>query len=376
MPAEVDATRPLRAKDGALALMVVAGESVQWVPLDQAGPLVLGRSPSADVYVEDGSLSRRHACVHVVDDARIEVEDLGSRNGTIVGGRTLGAGERVALPLDALVELGSTVLALRRLAGVPEDAIGPYGRTRRRVLAMAPSEPVLLLGEAGTGKTALAQAALPGAEVVACGDLRAADLLTWTTSVPRVLQRVTEAPRTVHAQLGDWLAAPSGPVVVTSRVDPATLARTRQADPRLVRALPSTVLVVPTLGECGPEVVPLARTIVASLGPDLCGATFSKEARAALATRAWPGNVAQLREVIEAAAAAAGGGVIDASHLEAHLASLSAEARERLRILAALRDCAGNQTSAAKQLGMTRRALVYRLDKYGIERPRKAPRDG
>ena len=371
MSLEPDATRPLGPRDGALALMVVSGEAVQWVPLDgDSEALVIGRSPTCDVFVEDGSLSRRHARV-LVGDTTVRVEDLGSRNGTVLGGSALSPETPVALPLDALVELGSTVVALRRMTAVPETAIGPHGRTRRRVQGLLQAgTSVLLLGEAGTGKHTLAVAAMPNAEVVDAANTRPGDVDAWTSAAPRILRRISEAPRATQAALARWLEASSATVAVTSRVDPGQLARTRSVDPRLVRALPEAALVVPTLSECGPEVVALARAVVLSLPPHLASATFSSAARDALLQRPWPGNVAQLQSVIEAAAAAAGGGKIEPPHLEADLAALSAEARERLRILDALRECAGNQTAAAKQLGMSRRSLVYRLDKYGIPNPR------
>ncbi len=376
MSAEPDATRPLGPRDGALALMVVSGEAVQWVPLDDdADALVIGRSPTCDVFVEDGSLSRRHARV-LVGDTTVAVEDLGSRNGTTVSGTALSPGVPVPLPLDALVELGSTVVALRRITAVPETAIGPHGRARRRVQGLLQAgTSVLLLGEAGTGKRTLALAAMPQSEVLDAANASPSDVDAWTGAVPRVLSRVAEASRATQAALARWLEGAPGIVAVTSRVDPGQLARTRSVDARLVRALPEAVLVVPTLSECGPEVVALARAVVQSLSPELASATLSAAARDALLRRPWPGNVAQLQSVIEAAAAAAGGGVIEPPHLEADLAALSAEARERLRILDALRDCAGNQTAAAKQLGMSRRSLVYRLDKYGVERPRRPARD-
>jgi hypothetical protein len=44
---------------------------------------------------------------------------------------------------------------------------------------------------------------------------------------------------------------------------------------------------------------------------------------------------------------------------------------ERERILAALTQCAWNQTSAAKLLGISRRTLVTRLNQYNLPRPRK-----
>jgi DNA-binding NtrC family response regulator len=48
-----------------------------------------------------------------------------------------------------------------------------------------------------------------------------------------------------------------------------------------------------------------------------------------------------------------------------------AQLRERERIIAALAECAGNQTQAAKLLGISRRTLVSRLGAYDLPRPRK-----
>ena len=48
--------------------------------------------------------------------------------------------------------------------------------------------------------------------------------------------------------------------------------------------------------------------------------------------------------------------------------------RDSTAILAALERTAGNQKQAAEELGMTRKMLMYRLDKLGLPRPRKAPR--
>ena len=48
-----------------------------------------------------------------------------------------------------------------------------------------------------------------------------------------------------------------------------------------------------------------------------------------------------------------------------------AEDAERRRVVAALHDCSGNQTKAARKLGLTRRALVRRLEKFDLPRPRR-----
>jgi transcriptional regulator of acetoin/glycerol metabolism len=43
---------------------------------------------------------------------------------------------------------------------------------------------------------------------------------------------------------------------------------------------------------------------------------------------------------------------------------------ERAQLLAALDECAGNQTRAARKLGMSRTTLVTKLRLYRIPRPR------
>ena len=44
---------------------------------------------------------------------------------------------------------------------------------------------------------------------------------------------------------------------------------------------------------------------------------------------------------------------------------------ERTKILDAMEKCGGNQTRAAKLLGISRNTLLARLDSYGLPRPRK-----
>jgi DNA-binding NtrC family response regulator len=45
---------------------------------------------------------------------------------------------------------------------------------------------------------------------------------------------------------------------------------------------------------------------------------------------------------------------------------------ERARVLAALAACGGNQSRAARQLGISRKVLLARLDRYGVARPRRS----
>ena len=62
---------------------------------------VIGRHPGCDIVVDSGAVSRQHAAV-VFADGRYWIEDLGSRNGTLVNGHQLS--ERH--PLEAADEIG------------------------------------------------------------------------------------------------------------------------------------------------------------------------------------------------------------------------------------------------------------------------------
>jgi pSer/pThr/pTyr-binding forkhead associated (FHA) protein len=73
--------------------------------------LVIGRL-DADITIEDEELSRRHLIVRPMHDA-LEVEDLGSTNGTFVDDSRIGRPTR--LRDGATVKLGSTVLVVEGL---------------------------------------------------------------------------------------------------------------------------------------------------------------------------------------------------------------------------------------------------------------------
>jgi len=159
---------------------------------------------------------------------------------------------------------------------------------------------------------------------------------------------------------------------------------------------------VPPLRERTVELEGMARRFVSEFSRTLGRGerTLSADAVAALKRHAWPGNVRELRNVIEravllsdgpeirpadlqlsAAPPSSGALIEELPEVEAELedeappsgGSLSDEVRamERRRILEALEQCAGNQTRAAEKLGITRRALIHRLETYDLPRPRK-----
>jgi DNA-binding NtrC family response regulator len=95
---------------------------------------------------------------------------------------------------------------------------------------------------------------------------------------------------------------------------------------------------------------------------------LTAEALAQLCAHGWPGNVRELRNAIERALLLAPGDEIGIEHLPG---AAPAPVGERERILAVLAACAGNQSRAARELGISRKVLLARLDAYGVKRPRK-----
>lgn len=86
--------------------------------LDAAAELVLGRE-GVDVVIDDPEISRRHAAFHV-QGGEVEVEDLGSLNGTFVNGTRLEG--RVRLAAGDVVTLGSTSIHVESDAAGVADA--------------------------------------------------------------------------------------------------------------------------------------------------------------------------------------------------------------------------------------------------------------
>ena len=75
----------LTAPDPGRYLAVEDGDEIVFLAL-RAGMTRIGRSPTADVAFDDGSVSHRHAVVMMRSDGRAELLDDGSLNGTWVNG--------------------------------------------------------------------------------------------------------------------------------------------------------------------------------------------------------------------------------------------------------------------------------------------------
>jgi two-component system, NtrC family, response regulator AtoC len=137
---------------------------------------------------------------------------------------------------------------------------------------------------------------------------------------------------------------------------------------------------VPPLRDRSDEIEPLARVFIAKAARDHGHAAprLTAEVLDFLRRYPWPGNIRELKNVIERGVLLAGETDLSLAHLpmQEMLAAMGARTAaagidDRQRILDALESCAGNQTRAAEMLGISRRTLVQRLSDYQLPRPRK-----
>jgi len=146
-----------------------------------------------------------------------------------------------------------------------------------------------------------------------------------------------------------------------------------------LRVLP---LFIPPLREHLEDVAPLVRYFLkrAAGAAGRAVPAISRDAAAALGDYAWPGNVRELRHAIDRAYQSSDGGTITLDHLPPEILEAPAlqppaalaqrptlEDVERRYIAATLRDVRGNQTEAARILGISRKALWEKRKRYGLD---------
>jgi Nif-specific regulatory protein len=154
---------------------------------------------------------------------------------------------------------------------------------------------------------------------------------------------------------------------------------------------------LPPLRERPEDLAPLAEHFLGELGTEHGREVrLSEAALKELERQAWPGNVRQLRNVLERAVVSARGALLGPEDLDLGqiggmggtsspsperspgtpstsdgsapgIAAADPEQEEAIRVRAALERCGYVQAKAARQLGMTARQLAYRVKKYGIE---------
>jgi DNA-binding NtrC family response regulator len=135
---------------------------------------------------------------------------------------------------------------------------------------------------------------------------------------------------------------------------------------------------IPSLRERSEDILPLASAFIAEFTRGK--ARFASSVADCLTRYNWPGNVRELRNAMERAALLSLGDLILPEHLPAKVRAVAESAPavetqdaqrlaeiERQAIFQALRKHDFNRTETAKALGISRRALIYKLQRFREE---------
>lgn len=248
--------------------------------------------------------------------------------------------------------------------------------------ALRTGEPVVLLGEPGTGRTTL------------LSELHLSLHPTGDVVVIRA-DEVEESPRDVADRLVQPGAEPVLHILrhidlVSPRAAQTVLARLRGSGRPLARlaataaqggtadaphhrllALFRASASVPPLRHRTTDLPVLVRALLDQLAPQR-DVRLDGEAMRLMARYPWPGNLPQLREALAAALHLRPVGYIQARDLPTYCSSLPrstlrpVDAAERDTIVTALRSAGGNKVAAAAALGLARSTLYRKIRQYGI----------
>jgi DNA-binding NtrC family response regulator len=166
-------------------------------------------------------------------------------------------------------------------------------------------------------------------------------------------------------------------VLASTTSDLAELVRRDEIDKGLAKTLLRFVVAIPPLRERSEDLP----SLTSSLALQACrrigrtNATFTAPALKLLQRETWPGNVSQLAAIVEKLVAFSPDGSITrravSSVIEEVPASISSLRRDALRrqreeLTTILEATGGNLAEAARRLSMSRGAVIYRAQKFGL----------
>ncbi len=346
-----------------------------------------------------------------------------------VEGMRAGAFDFITKPWDnaALLERISTALSLHR----PPDSDGAFDRggiigssasiesLLAAVARVAPTDaPVLLTGESGTGKAMMAETihrnsrragrpfvtvrlggmppamfesemfghvrgAFSGALTDRKGCFEFADGGTLFLDEIDSLEAVSQMK--LMRVLQDQSIEPLGSnrsrridvrVVCATAADIGAMVADRRFREDLYYRINLVTLHVPSLRERRSDIPAIVRAFardIAKKTPGAETAVFTDEAMTYLASLPFPGNIRELRNIVERAVLMSGHKNISDDDLRNAAADISPqtapgtlEGLERRKIAEALKMAGGNVSRAAAALGISRGALYRRMEKYGL----------
>jgi transcriptional regulator with PAS, ATPase and Fis domain len=380
--------------------------------------------PTLVLGIPDRRISARHASL-IREGSRFAVEDLGSRNGTIVNGRRPHG--RLQLVDGDILQAGHTLMLYRAAVTAPLDAPADVDSlafgdaiplatlnaslvqsTERLVHIAKSAVPVLILGETGTGKELVARgihrlSGRKGAFVsVNCGALTPSLLEAQLFGHVRgaFSGAVGDAPGLVRSadggtlfldEIGD-LPGPAQAALLRAlqegevtpvgavhpiRVDLRTVAATHRPLEQLVAQeafrgdlfarIAGFTFCIPPLRARREDIGVLVSALAAGR-PLRC----TPEAGYALLRYEWPFNVRELRHALEAAAALANGEAIGVAHLPVAVAEAASRPPPGAdpvheRLIASLTRHRGNVSEVARELGKARMQVQRWTRRFGID---------
>ena len=412
---------PDLATRGAWVAVLRGDDEREVVELIEDAEVSIGRSGSCGISLHDTKVSRLHATLRWDGGPTVTVTDLDSRNGVYVGGRRISRRESVTSGDEVRIGAARLLVVIPRPERTSDADVLSVDPAMRGALALAERAaqcelPVLLVGETGVGKEVLAahiHASGARAErsfvAINCGSIP--ETLAESTlfghekgaftdahvRAPGIFERADGGTLFLD-EIGELSTATQARLLRVLEERRVTRVGGTQAIPVDVRILAATNrdleercregafredlryridvlrVEIPPLRDRPNDVLFLARRFLREHGPDLA---FDAAAEARLVTHGWPGNVRELRNTVARAVALRRGAAIGESELglepgdaeRAGALDRRVADAERAGLVEALEATGGNQTRAARRLGITRRALIYRMEKHGLKPP-------
>ena len=417
-------------------LVVVTGPD-RGLERDVVGTRIsIGTADTNDIVLSDPMVSRRH-CEIVVQSERYLLRDLGSTNGTSVSGTPV---VEAFLTPGARIGLGQSEIVFQpkkkwvKLAISEADHFGDlYGKSppMREVFGLLERVvktdlSVIIVGETGTGKELVARALHDHGSragkpfvVVDCGavsenlieselfghergaftgaDRARAGAFELAHTGTIFLDEIGELPLDLQPKLLRTLelgevkrVGASRPLTVNVRIVAAThrdlRAQVRAGKFRedLFYRLCVVPVTVPPLRQRRGDVRALAESFLSASAPRGLGLRWSEEALLRLEAYDWPGNVRQLRNVVQRALLFRGeGAVVPASALAFEdtrvsagdtgdddtlfLPGLTLEEIEREAIRLSLRRNRGKRAAVVKELQIAKSTVMKRIGQWGLQ---------
>ncbi|MEE6178219.1 sigma-54-dependent Fis family transcriptional regulator [Mycobacterium sp. 050134] len=277
------------------------------------------------------------------------------------------------------VDAGAERSAPARIPGLAGTSSAWRHAAQQALRCCREREWLLLGGESGSGRSTLARAVARHVRpertvrVLSCRTLDAEQVfaeleaVTAGTDFAVVLADLDHIDGAALEPIAGLLRSRAGHGWLAATVGPGTPSAAVEA---LLPVFPRTVG-VPALRHRIEDLDDLVPLLLCELTRG-AAVRLHPEAMSQLRKLPWPGNVAQLREVLARTVATQRSGVIPARRLPPECWSVSKrtlsriEALERDAIVRSLLENGGNKADAAEALGMSRATIYRKINEYGI----------